>query len=114
MLPTVKHASNAVNDACKAIAYSMQMESKQTMAERISMLREARGYSQEQLGDLCGVTRAAVYQWETGATANIKLEPFLRLVEVLGTSPHYLVFGEHRPDPRPDPGSSARLKILKF
>jgi transcriptional regulator with XRE-family HTH domain len=92
------------------------MDSKQQgMADRITMLREARGLSVMQLGDLCGVTRAAVHQWESGATANIKLEPFLRLVEALGTTPHYLVFGEHRNDPhRTDPGASARLRKLQL
>lgn len=52
--------------------------------------------TQPQLAKLCGVTKSAVSQWEDGATANIKLEPFLRLCDALGTDPRYLVWGAER------------------
>ena len=67
------------------------------LGDRIRALRQARGLSQSQLAELCGVTKSAVSQWELGQSANIKLEVFLSLVDALGTSPHYLVFGPEKP-----------------
>lgn len=68
----------------------------ESMGDRIRTLREAKRLSQDQLAKLVGVTKSAVSQWEDSSTANIKLEPFLTLVDVLGTDPHYLVFGANR------------------
>lgn len=82
----------------------------ETMGGRIRTLREAKGLSQEQLGKLVGVSKSAVSQWESDATKNVKLEEFLTLVDVLGTSPHYLVFGvERRPGP-PAPSLRRRTR----
>ena len=45
------------------------------LGERIAQLRRQAGLSQEQLGDLLGVSRQAVSKWESGAsdpsTANL-------------------------------------------
>lgn len=66
------------------------------MGDRIRMLRESKDYSQAELGSLVGVSKSAVSQWELGQTANIKLQTFLRLLDVLGTRYEYLVFGANR------------------
>lgn len=66
------------------------------MGDRIKMLREAKELTQTQLGELVGVTKSAVSQWELGQTSNIKLQTFLRLLDVLGTKYEYLVFGAAR------------------
>lgn len=76
----------------------------ETMGERIRTLRQAKGYSQPKLAELVGVTKSAVSQWEDGSTTNIKLVEFLTLVDVLGTDPHYLVFGAERGRPPPRRG----------
>jgi repressor LexA len=89
-----------VKDAEPLSEYAYQH--METMGDRIRMLRDAKGLSQEQLGKLVGVTKSAVSQWENGTTQNIKLEEFLTLVDVLGTKPHYLVYGAER---GPSPGS---------
>lgn len=73
--------------------YALGME---TMGDRIRMLRESKGYSQAGLGAEVGVSKSAVSQWELGQTANIKLQTFLRLLEVLGAKYEYLVFGASR------------------
>lgn len=36
------------------------------LKDRIKEARKARGLTQQQLGELCGVTRQAVYYWESG------------------------------------------------
>lgn len=86
-----------MKDAKDIFPYADGME---TMADRIKMLREARGWSQVKLAELVGVTSGAVSQWESGLTENIKLKTFLKLCEALGTDTHYLIFGpERQPTP---------------
>lgn len=63
---------------------------------RIKQLRKSKGLSQEKLGELVGVTKGAVSQWEGGLIANIRLVTILKLCDVLGTDIHYLVHGEAR------------------
>lgn len=53
-----------------------------TVGDYIKDLRVSRGYSQEQLGKLVGVQRAAVQKWECGAVQNLKRETMKRLSEV--------------------------------
>ena len=82
-----------VNDGRPPDAYSPDME---TMADRIRVLRQARGMSQQELAKLTGVTMAAVSHWEKGVTQNIKLATFLVLVDVLQTDVDFLVHGAAR------------------
>lgn len=39
-----------------------------TIATRIRQLRRERGLTQEHLGELCGASKSAVSQWESGDT----------------------------------------------
>lgn len=87
--------NGTVKDAIPPVAYAIRMS---TLGERIRQCREARGYSQEQLGKLLGVTKGAISQWELGGTKNVKLATFLKLIEVLQTSANYLVNGETAAD----------------
>lgn len=48
------------------------------LKDRIKEAREAKGLTQPQLAELCGVTRQAVYYWESG-----KREPSLRVFACL-------------------------------
>ena len=68
----------------------------ETMGQRIKALREARGMSQQELGQRVGVSKSAVSQWETDSTASVKLPTFLALLEVLHTDMEYLVYGPRR------------------
>jgi DNA-binding Xre family transcriptional regulator len=79
-----------------AKALSDYADPMETMADRIKLLRVARGWSQVQLAEKVGVTSGAVSQWESGLTENIKLKTFLRLCEELGTDTHFLIFGPER------------------
>jgi transcriptional regulator with XRE-family HTH domain len=95
-----------VKHAGPLVSYADGMEA---MGERIKRLREAQGMTQAQLGELCGVSKSAVSQWEDGTTTDIKLIPFLKLQEVLKTDGHYLVFGPDRA-PDSDPSSTGRFR----
>ena len=83
----------------------------ETMGDRIRVLREARGLTQAALGRLVGVTKSAASQWELGQTANIKLAPFLKLIEALGTTYEYLLFGAARNVPKGAGRASMERKI---
>jgi transcriptional regulator with XRE-family HTH domain len=82
-----------VKDALQVSGYAYLME---TLGTRIKQLREAKNYTQSELGKLLGVTKSAVSQWENDQSANIKLVEFLHLCRILGTDPYYLVFGADR------------------
>ena len=53
----------------------------------IKMLRINHGMSQEQLGERCGVQRAAVQKWESGKVQNLKRETILLLSQIFDVSP---------------------------
>lgn len=55
-----------------------------TIGSYIKQYRTARGITQEQLGELVGVSTQAVSKWERGGTPDTELLP--RLAEVLGVS----------------------------
>jgi DNA-binding XRE family transcriptional regulator len=92
--PMLNIAYPNVKDGLLEESYPNYME---TMGDRIKQLRQAKGWTQEQLGTRLGVTKVAVSQWETGGTSNVRLKTFLALAEELGTTPHYLIFGPERP-----------------
>ncbi len=60
--------------------------------ERIIRVRKAAGLTQEQLGEVVGVSRQAVSKWESGA-ATPDLATMARLCEALGVSADYLLLG---------------------
>lgn len=92
-----------VKDAAPVVPYARPMD---TIGDRIRQCRLARGLTQLQLATLVGVTKGAVSQWELGGVKNVKLETFLKLVEVLHTSAEYLVSGE-------TPSSTGRHRALR-
>lgn len=106
MPPKYSMLNSLVKDGELVLPYaSVAME---MMGDRIKMLREARGLTQEGLGQLVGVTKGAVSQWENSGVADIRLKTFLKLVEVLRTDFSYLVFGPERgPGPLTKPPRKA-------
>lgn len=66
------------------------------MGTRIRQLRESKGLTQEELGQLVGAVRASVCQWETGRTENMRIPTFMSLVRALKTTPQYLAFGPRK------------------
>lgn len=61
------------------------------MGERIKRLREDKDMSQEELGKLVGVQRAAVQKWESGHTKNLRQNTIKTLSDFFGVSPSYLM-----------------------
>lgn len=59
--------------------------------EIIKKKRTEKGLTQEELGKLLGVNRAAINKWETGRVQNIKRSKILLLSEILGISPNELL-----------------------
>jgi len=82
----------------------MVQVSDKVMGARI---RESRGKrSQEQIADGVGVSRAAVSQWESGDTKNLKGANLFKLAKVLGKSAEWIVTG-HGPE---EPGRNVPAK----
>lgn len=62
-----------------------------TMGEYIKQLRESKGMTQKELGELVGVNTAAVNKWEKGRVVNIKRETIERLAKVFDILPSQLM-----------------------
>lgn len=61
------------------------------VGELIRQKRIELNLTQEQLGSLVGVNRAAINKWETGRVTNLKRETIKQLSEIFGISPALLV-----------------------
>ena len=57
----------------------------------IKKLRIEHGYSQEELGAMLGVQRAAVQKWECGTVKNLKRETIKKLSEIFNVPPSYFI-----------------------
>lgn len=67
------------------------------LKDRIAAVRKAAGLTQEQLGELLGVTRQAVSKWESGAAAP-DTENVVRLSAIFGVSTDYLLHDDFTGD----------------
>lgn len=57
------------------------------VGQYIKHLRINNGYSQEELGQLLGVKRAAVQKWESGMVQNLKRDIVKKMSEIFSVSP---------------------------
>lgn len=62
---------------------------------KIKKLRNEYGYSQEQLGSMLGVQRAAVQKWESGAVKNLKKETLIKLSEIFNVPSSYFIDADY-------------------
>lgn len=67
------------------------------VGELIRQKRIEMNLTQEQLGEMVGVNRAAINKWETGRVTNLKRETIKRLSVIFGISPAMLVEPESTP-----------------
>lgn len=65
-----------------------------TTADKIKQLRLDKGLSQEALGNLVGVQKAAINKYETGRVVNIKRSTLKLLADALGVTPADLLDDE--------------------
>lgn len=69
-----------------------------TTGEKIRHLRKQLGLTQEELGDLIGVQKAAINKYETGIVVNLKQATIAALANALHVSPVELLSPEDPPD----------------
>lgn len=62
-----------------------------TMGECIKSLRVYKGLSQDQLGAMLGVNRAAINKWENGTVENIKRIHIMQMSKIFDVSPCHLL-----------------------
>ncbi len=70
-----------------------------TTGEKIKQLRRQLGMTQEELGNLIGVQKAAINKYETGIVVNLKKSTISKLAHALHVSPVELLSPE---DPSED------------
>ena len=61
------------------------------MGERIKALRVEKGWSQEELGRMVGLQRAAINKYEKGNVENMKRSIIKKMSELFEVSPSYLM-----------------------
>lgn len=66
-----------------------------SVGERIRRFRLEKGMTQDELGDILGVKKAAVQKWETGQVVNLKQSTILKLCEVFRRSPSVFIFDHY-------------------
>ena len=83
------------------------------MAENIRYLRLKHGLTQEQLGEVIGVQKSAIRKYESGMVENIPRSSIVKMAEIFGVSPAYLMgWQENTPVERDlDEGKRLWLKI---
>ena len=62
-----------------------------TIGDKIKRLRKERGMTQEELGNLIGVQKAAINKYETGIVVNLKRDVIARLAKALDVNPVWLM-----------------------
>ena len=76
------------------------------IGEKVYQLRKAKGYSQEELAELLGVTRQAVSKWELGSSTP-ELESVVELAKLFGVTTDYLLT-----DTQPSPEKTEKTDWL--
>lgn len=61
------------------------------LGDRIRQLRKEHSMTQEDLGKVIGVQKAAIQKYEKGTVQNIKRSSLIKLAQVLDTTPEYLL-----------------------
>ena len=83
------------------------------MGDYIKYLRLEKGWSQEELGEKCGVKKAAVNKWEKGSVENIKRSTIEKMAELFDVSPCELMCFDVK-SRRPTSNNFASIEIRRF
>lgn len=65
-----------------------------TVGQKIKQLRISKGLTQEELGEMLGVKKAAVQKYESGQVQNLKQSTIKKLCEVFNKYPDYFIFDD--------------------
>lgn len=66
------------------------------IGQKIREARNAKGFTQEELGNLVGVQKSAIAKYESGRVVNIKRSTLQKIASALDIRPSELIF-EHTP-----------------
>lgn len=80
-------------------------------SEKIKQLRLSKGLSQEALGDIVGVKKAAINKYETGRVVNIKRSTLQKLADALDVMPADLLDDDEATDANRQMGFSKGVSI---
>ena len=72
-----------------------------TTGEKIKQLRKRLGMTQEELGNLIGVQKAAINKYETGVVVNLKKSTIASLAKALHVSPIELLSADDHIEDQP-------------
>lgn len=65
-----------------------------SVGENIKKLRIKRGWTQEELGNLLGVKKAAIQKYESGQVQNLKQTTIRKLCEIFEKNPSYFIYDD--------------------
>lgn len=65
-----------------------------TIGERLKRLRTEKGLTQEEVGNILGITKAAVQKYENGTITNFKSDTIRKLCCLFGIAPAYFIFDD--------------------
>lgn len=65
-----------------------------TVGATIKQLRLEKGLTQEELGEMLGVKKAAVQKYESGQVQNLKPATIKKLCEIFGMNPSVFIFDD--------------------
>lgn len=77
------------------------MDRKYESGNLIYLLRTEKGYTQNDIAKMMGVTNKAVSKWETGAAVP-RMDHLIRLAEILGCTQEELYLGKRKTEASPD------------
>lgn len=79
---------------------------------KIKLARQAKGMTQEELGEILGVQKSAIAKYENGRVVNIKRSTLKKISDVLGIPPSELIFDEKKETPDEEAEVSENLRLL--
>lgn len=84
-----------------------------TIGERLKRLRTEKGLTQEEVGNILGITKAAVQKYENGTITNFKSDTIRKLSILFGIAPAYFIFDDVENDYSSVNSDELRAMIIK-
>lgn len=84
-----------------------------TIGERLRRLRIEKGLTQEEVGNILGITKAAVQKYENGSITNFRSDTIRKLCKLFGIAPAYFIFDDVENDYSSTNSEQLRGMIIK-